>query len=285
MKIVKTIKTLRRVLAAYRLRGKTIGFVPTMGYLHDGHLELMRRCARENDVTVVSLFVNPLQFGPKEDLARYPRDFKRDAALAKSAGVDFLFVPPVEDMYPEPVLTHVEVGKIGDILCGASRPGHFRGVATVVAKLLNVVQPGVMYLGQKDAQQVAVIKRMVRDLNMPVKIAVCPTRREPDGLAMSSRNVYLSPSERSQAPALHEALSNAWRSIASGERDGSKIISEIKMLLKKKTSARIDYVSIVDVKTFTPTKIIKRDVLIALAAWFGKTRLIDNMVVKINAKK
>jgi pantoate--beta-alanine ligase len=284
MKIIKTIKVLRRDLAVSRHKNKTIGFVPTMGYFHDGHLELMRRCARENDVTIVSLFVNPLQFGPHEDLNRYPRDIKRDAALANSSGVDVLFVPPVGEMYPELVHSYIEVGKIGAMLCGASRPGHFRGVATVVAKLLNVVQPDIMYLGQKDAQQVAVIKKMVQDLNIPVKVAVCPTRREPDGLAMSSRNVYLSPSERQQAPVLFEALSAAGRKIASGERDGNKIISEIKLLLKKKTSARIDYVFIVDRETFVPTKIIERDCVIALAVWFSKARLIDNLVVRINAK-
>jgi pantoate--beta-alanine ligase len=285
MKIIKSIKVLRRELAAYRRLRKTIGFVPTMGYFHDGHLDLMRRSVKDTDVTVVSLFVNPLQFGPREDLARYPRDLKRDAALAKSAGVDIIFVPSTKEMYPEPVLTYVEVGKVGEILCGVSRPGHFRGVATVVAKLLNIVQPHVMYLGQKDAQQVAVIKKMAQDLNIPVRITVCPTRREPDGLAMSSRNVYLTSSESRDATALYEALSAAGWKIASGERNGNKIISEIKLLLKKKTSARIDYVSIVDAETFAPTEHIKRDVLIALAAWFGKTRLIDNLVVKINAKK
>jgi pantoate--beta-alanine ligase len=285
MKIVKTVHELRRNLSALRHKGRIIGFVPTMGYFHDGHLELMRRSVKESDITVVSLFVNPLQFGPKEDLARYPRDLKRDAALVKSVGVDILFIPSTEEMYPEPDLTTIEVGKIGDILCGVSRPGHFRGVATVVAKLLNIVQPDVMFLGQKDAQQVAVIKKMVKDLNIPVRITVCPTRREPDGLAMSSRNIYLTPSERREAAALYKALSAAGRKIASGERNGNKIISEIKLLLKKKTSARIDYVSIVDAETFTPTESIKRDVLIALAAWFGKTRLIDNLVVKINAKK
>jgi pantoate--beta-alanine ligase len=285
MKIVKTIKRLRVELERPRRSGKAVGFVPTMGYFHDGHLDLMRRSVKENDVTVVSLFVNPTQFGPKEDLALYPRDLKRDAFLARSVGVDVLFTPPVKEMYPAGASTFVEVGKLGEILCGASRPGHFRGVATVVSKLLNIVQPQVLYLGQKDAQQVAVIKKMVNGLNIPVMVAVCPTRRESDGLAMSSRNVYLSPSERAQAPLIFQALSTAGKRIVSGERDGKKIISEIKLLLKKKTSARIDYVSIVDVATFSPVERIKQDVLIVMAAWFGRTRLIDNLVVKVNAKK
>lgn len=285
MKIIKSIGKLRHDLGCLRLNGKAVGFVPTMGYFHEGHLDLMRRSVKENGITVVSLFVNPTQFGPQEDLARYPRDLKRDAALARGVGVDLLFVPSVEEMYPGPVSTFVEAGRIGEVLCGVSRPGHFRGVATVVLKLLNIVAPDVLYLGQKDAQQVAVIGQMARDLNVPVRIVVCPTRREPDGLAMSSRNIYLSPSQRKEAPVIFQALTSAGRKVSSGERDGNKIISEIKLLLKKKTSARIDYVSVVDAENLSPTKCIQRDVLIAVAAWFGHTRLIDNLVVKVNAKK
>jgi pantoate--beta-alanine ligase len=280
MKIIRTIKALRSILIAQRKKAGSIGFVPTMGYFHQGHTALMKASAKENHVTVVSLFVNPIQFGPKEDLSRYPRDLKRDTRLARESGVDILFIPSVKEMYPEPLLTFVEVGKIADILCGASRPGHFRGVATVVAKLLNIVQPDIMYLGQKDAQQVEVIKRMVQDLNIPAQIKVCRTEREQDGLAMSSRNSYLSPSERAVAPRLYQALCQARRMIADGERNTSKIISQIKKLISDGTNVSIEYVSCVGLDRFVPVRRIKGKVLVAVAVRIGTTRLIDNIVVK-----
>jgi len=280
MKIIRTIKALRQELGVVRRKGKTVGFVPTMGYFHAGHVSLMKASVREQDVTVVSLFVNPIQFGPNEDLAKYPRDLERDAAMARAAGVDLLFIPSVDQMYPHPLLTYVDVGRMGEMLCGISRPGHFRGVATVVSKLLNIVQPDAMYLGQKDAQQAEVIKKMVRDLDIPVRVKVCPTMREKDGLAMSSRNAYLSSAERAQAPAIYRALRHARGMVADGERDTAKINSEIKKLISDGTSASIVYISCVGLDDFTVARRIKGDTLIAVAARIGSTRLIDNIVVK-----
>jgi pantoate--beta-alanine ligase len=280
MKTITTIKALRQQLAVFRRRGKTIGFVPTMGYFHAGHVSLMKASVKDNDVTVVSLFVNPIQFAPDEDLARYPRDLQRDTLMARAAGVDFLFVPSVEQMYPQPLLTYVDAGRMGDMLCGATRPGHFRGVATVVSKLLNMVQPDTMYLGQKDAQQAEVLKKMVRDLDFPVCVKVCPTLRAKDGLAMSSRNSYLSPAERAQAPAIYRALCHARKMVADGERDAAKINSQIKKLISDGTSASIVYISCVGLDDFAVTRRIKGDTLIAVAARIGSTRLIDNIVVK-----
>ena len=281
MKTVTTIKALRSRLKLLRRKGKTVGFIPTMGAFHAGHVSLMKASVRDNDVTVASLFVNPIQFGPQEDLARYPRDLKRDAAIARAAGVDLLFVPSVGQMYPQPLLTYVDVGRLGSLLCGATRPGHFRGVATVVSKLLNIVGPDVMYLGQKDAQQAEVLRKMVRDLDFPVRVKVCPTVREKDGLAMSSRNAYLSPSEREQAPAIYRALRHAKAMIADGERDMLKINSKIKKLISDGTSASIVYISCVGLDDFTIARRIKGDTLIAVAARIGSTRLIDNIVVKV----
>ena len=281
MKIIRTVKRLRQELAVVRRRGKRIGFVPTMGYFHAGHVSLMKASVGQNDVTVVSLFVNPIQFGPQEDLAKYPRDIGRDSAMAREAGVNILFVPSVDQMYPQPLLTYVEVGRMGDILCGASRPGHFRGVATVVSKLLNMVQPDVMYLGQKDAQQVAVIKKMVQDLDFSVRVTVCPTMREKDGLAMSSRNIFLSPTERAEAPAIYKALCYARHMVDDGERDAGKINSQIKKLISDGTSASIDYISCVGLDDFSIARRIKGETLMAVAARIGSTRLIDNIVVKV----
>jgi pantoate--beta-alanine ligase len=279
--MIRTIKQLRRALATSRSKGKKIGFVPTMGYFHAGHISLMKASIKDNDVTVVSLFVNPIQFGPDEDLAKYPRDLKRDSRAAQAAGVDILFVPSVDQMYPQPLLTYVDAGRMGDLLCGATRPGHFRGVVTIVSKLLNIVHPNALYLGQKDAQQVEVIKKMVRDLNFPVCVKVCPTTRERDGLAMSSRNSYLSPTERAQAPAIYKALCHARKMIADGERDAAKINSQIKKLISDGTNASIVYISCVGLDDFCITRRIKGDALIAVAARIGSTRLIDNIVVKV----
>ncbi|MBF0484954.1 MAG: pantoate--beta-alanine ligase [Candidatus Omnitrophica bacterium] len=279
MRIIKTIKALRLCLAGFRRKGKTIGFVPTMGYFHKGHISLMKASKKANDITVVSLFVNPLQFGPREDLAKYPRDFKRDSLMAKEAGVDILFCPSPREMYPGSLLTRISVAEMSQGLCGASRPGHFEGVATVVGKLLNIVQPDVMCLGQKDAQQVAVLKKMVLDLNFPLKLNVVPTVREPDGLAMSSRNVYLSPSERKEAPAIYRALKAARVLILSGELDATKINSKIKKLILEGTSASIEYISCVDPDSLKAVRRIKLPVMVAVAVRFSAARLIDNIVV------
>ncbi|MBF0620273.1 MAG: pantoate--beta-alanine ligase [Candidatus Omnitrophica bacterium] len=279
MKVIKTIQGLRRELQALWQKGERIGFVPTMGYFHQGHVSLMARSVRENDITVVSLFVNPVQFGPTEDLSRYPRDLRRDCAMAKAAGVAVIFIPSVKEMYPQELSTWVSVNALSEGLCGASRPGHFKGVATVVAKLLNIVQPDTMYLGAKDAQQAMVIKKMVCDLNFPARVVVCPTVRERDGLAMSSRNMYLKPDERIAAKALSGALFAAKKDILSGERNALKIISKIKKLILEETGASIEYVSCVSATDLKPVRRIKADVLIALAVRFPSARLIDNQLV------
>ncbi len=282
MRIIQNIKELRKTLDVARRKGKTIGFVPTMGYFHEGHLSLMRRSKKECDVCVVSIYVNPAQFGPKEDLQAYPRDFKRDASMSRKENVDILFIPSDNVIYPNRYLTYIDVEKISKTLCGAFRPGHFKGVATVVAKLLNIVQPDTMYLGQKDAQQVAVLKTMVADLNFPLKIQVAATTREKDGLAMSSRNVYLSPTERAQAPVLYQALKRAQAQVKAGGRSSAKIIQGIIQLIEQQTQGKIQYVACVDAHTLEPLKVLNGQVLIALAVFFGKTRLIDNIVIPIN---
>ena len=278
MKIVKTVRSLRRMLSPV---SGPVGFVPTMGCFHEGHLSLMRRAKAAGGFCVVSLFVNPAQFGPAEDLGRYPRDLARDARLAASAGADLLFVPSGDEMYP---LGHpeswVEVEGISHILCGAARPGHFRGVATVVAKLLNIVRPAVLYLGQKDFQQTVVIKKMVGALNFPVQVVVCPTVREPDGLAMSSRNSYLLPSERAQAPVLFCALRLARALAAAGESDAGKIISKIKKLILDETSATIEYINCVSADELQEVRRIQGKTLMVLAVRFPSVRLIDNAVIK-----
>ena len=283
MKIIRSVTKLRRWRST--VEGQ-VGFVPTMGYFHEGHVALMIRSVKDNSHTVVSLFVNPIQFGPNEDLARYPRDLERDIHMAERAGVDILFVPNIPAMYPSGApLSFVDVNKVNQGLCGASRPGHFRGVATVVAKLLNIVEPNILYLGQKDAQQVAVIKKMIEDLNFNTRVVVCPTVREGDGLAMSSRNKYLSPAERSKAPALFHALKLARALVKSGESDANRIIIKIKKLLLDETGATIEYVSCVNPVDMLPVRRIKSDVLIALAVKFPSARLIDNTVIKFSDDK
>ncbi len=280
MKAFKTIKDTKRFIRSQKQKQKTIGFVPTMGYLHEGHLSLMRAARKEKDLVVISIFVNPTQFGPKEDYKRYPRDFRRDKNLAKMAGVDIIFYPSVSEMYPDGYRTYVEVADITERLCGRSRPGHFKGVTTVVAKLFDVVQPDTAYFGQKDAQQAIVIKRMAQDLDMDLEVKVMPIVREGDGLAMSSRNTYLSKQERLDAPVLYESLNLAKRLVASGVRDARKIKSEMKRLINSKRSARVDYISIVNLKNLREVKRIDKNVLIALAVWMGKTRLIDNIIIR-----
>jgi pantoate--beta-alanine ligase len=265
-----------------RLRGKSIGFVPTMGYFHEGHLALMRRARDENDFLVVSLFVNPTQFGPNEDYDRYPRDLERDRSLAEKEGVDLLFVPSVQEMYPPGYATYVEVtGTLTSALCGARRPGHFRGVTTVVAKLFNIVKPHRAYFGEKDAQQLRVIRRMTEDLNFDVEIISIPTVREPDGLAMSSRNEYLSPEERQAALVLWRSLNLARSLVEVGERDADRIIAEMRKLIQSEPLARVDYIEIVDPKTLEKVQRIEGEVLVALAVFIGATRLIDNMVISL----
>lgn len=252
-----------------------------MGALHQGHLKLVRVAKRRCEGVVVSIFVNPLQFGPKEDYATYPRDFKKDQKLLKDVGADVVFYPAVREMYPPDYATYVEVEGLTRYLCGRSRHGHFRGVTTVVAKLFNIVRPHIAVFGQKDAQQALVIKRMVRDLNFDIEIVVVPTVREADGLAMSSRNLYLTQKERTQAPVLFRSLQLAKRLIKAGERDATKVKRTMRRLIQNEPEGRIDYVEIVDTQRLEPVKVIKGEVLIALAVYFGKTRLIDNLIIRV----
>ena len=263
-----------------RSDGKTIGLVPTMGYLHEGHLSLVREARKGNDLVVVSIFVNPTQFGPGEDLEKYPRDFARDKKLCDEAGVDVIFSPDRESVYPKDFSTRVEETGLSQRLCGLSRPGHFAGVATIVLKLFNIVQPSSAYFGQKDAQQVLIIKRMVRDLSVPVKIKVCPTVREPDGLAVSSRNSYLGAGEHENALAIYRGLIAAKKMIDDGERDSGLLKNKMRSIIGPEVS-RIDYVSIVDVETLEDVEKLKGEVLLAVAAFVGNTRLIDNIQLKV----
>ena len=258
----------------------TVGFVPTMGYLHEGHLALVKQARIENSVVIVSIYVNPAQFGPGEDFDAYPRELNRDLELLREEGVDIVFVPSDDEMYPPEFSSWGDVEKVTERLEGASRPGHFRGVATVVAKLLNIVQPTKAYFGQKDAQKAAVIKRMVADLNMGIEIVVVPTVRESDGLAMSSRNIYLSPGERQAATILFKALILAWRLGQGGEKDAEKIRRQMTLLIQKELLAQIDYVSIADADTLEELNLIDRPALASLAVRIGKTRLIDNMLLE-----
>jgi len=271
------------IAAARRARreGKTIGFVPTMGYFHDGHLRLMTRAREESDLVVVSLFVNPTQFGPGEDLASYPRDPDGDAAKAASVGVDVLFCPRAEDMYPPGSHTWVHMEGITDKLCGGSRPGHFRGVATVVAKLFHIVQPQRAYFGLKDYQQFLVIKRMVADLNWDLEVVGVETVRDSDGLAMSSRNVYLSPRQRQSALSLNRALRRAQELIDAGERRPETILAVVKEMISQQPEVRIDYVVLCDPETLEEVSLLQEDTLLALAAFVGKARLIDNAVLRV----
>lgn len=281
MKIITTIAQMQKASAKARRQGKKIGFVPTMGYLHEGHASLLRQCRKENNVVVLSIFVNPTQFGPNEDFRRYPRDKKHDVLLAKKENVDIIFYPSEKEMYPTGYLTNISVCKISNVLCGRSRPGHFDGVATVVTKLVNAVNPDVMYLGQKDAQQITVLRQLAKDLNWPLNIKVVPTVREKDGLAMSSRNKYLSTNERVQALSLYQSLQHARRLIKKGERNPKVITAYIRKIIEKNPLARIDYISCVDGNSLESVKRLKGNVLIAIAVFIGKTRLIDNICLKV----
>lgn len=282
MKIITTIAEARDCVRASRRDGKRIGLVPTMGALHAGHGALIERAVAECDFVVVSLFVNPTQFAPTEDLARYPRTFEQDKAYCEKLGADVIFAPAAGEMYPQEQITWVTVEKLTDKLCGASRPGHFRGVTTVCAKLFNITTPNVAYFGQKDAQQAVVIRRMVADLNLPLEIRVCPIVREPDGLAMSSRNRYLSPDERQRAVCLHQALEHSRQRAAEGCRDAATLISEMQAIIEN-ARGRIDYINIVDTETLESVARIVQPCLVALAVHIGSTRLIDNCILDLKA--
>ena len=281
MKICRSIGEIKSFVCSAKSSGNTIGLVPTMGYFHQGHLSLMRLARQECQLVVVSLFVNPTQFGPGEDLLDYPRNFERDVDMALQAGVDIIFAPEPGEMYPQGYQTYVEVGEITTPLCGRSRPDHFRGVATVVNKLFHLVEPDRAYFGQKDAQQVMVIKQMVRDLNMNVEIVNAPIVREDDGLAMSSRNVYLSTAERKAATVLSRSLQGAEQAVNNGETDALTLRKQITEKIKSDSMADIDYVEILSIPDLEPIQVLHGQVLIALAVRFGKTRLIDNTIVEV----
>lgn len=276
---MQVVTSITEMVRLRRTLSGTLGFVPTMGYLHEGHLSLVRRAKKENGIAAVSIFVNPTQFGPSEDLARYPRDLSRDLEMLKSVNTDIVFTPTAKDIYPEGYCTWVELEKISSRLEGASRPGHFRGVATVVAKLFNIVQPARAYFGQKDAQQVTVIKKMAQDLNMNLEIVPCPTIREPDGLAMSSRNVYLNPMERKAAVVLWKSLQRAHSIREAGERDTEIIRKAMLEILNSEPLAKVDYVSIADAISLEDLQKIDRPGVVSLAVRIGKTRLIDNIIL------
>ncbi len=283
MRTLRTVAELREELGRGRAPGRTIGLVPTMGAFHAGHVSLMERARTETDVVVVSLFVNPAQFGPREDLTAYPRDEARDAEIAAAAGVDVLFAPPVEEVYPDGFQTTVSVGALAQPLEGAQRPGHFDGVATVVTKLLNMVRPDVAYFGQKDAQQALIVRRVVRDLDIPVRIEVCPTVREADGLAMSSRNAYLAPAERERAIALRCALDAAEQAVAAGERDATAVATAARGAMEP-FGVEPEYLALVAADTLAPVDRIEQEVLVALAARVGPARLIDNTILSTNGR-
>ncbi len=277
MEIIETIHQMKATVKDLKSQGKKIGFVPTMGYLHEGHLSLVRACRQETDIAVVSIFVNPIQFGPGEDFDRYPRDLERDRAMLEREGVDYLFYPSAQEMYPAGYKTYVEVTELQDGLCGRSRPGHFRGVATVVLKLFNIVSPDIAYFGQKDAQQAVIIRRMVRDLNLDVEIKVMPIVRDVDGLALSSRNTYLSAEERKASLTIPRSLEEAARLIEMGERDCQVIKKRMEEIIKAEPRLKIDYIEIVDPEELQPLEKIIDEALIALAVYCGQTRLIDNL--------
>ncbi|HHU75284.1 MAG TPA: pantoate--beta-alanine ligase [Firmicutes bacterium] len=281
MQVVGELRSIREIIGEIKKREMTIGFVPTMGFLHEGHLSLIRRAKEENDFVVVSIFVNPLQFGVGEDFEQYPRDLERDKELAAAAGCDLLFVPAAKDMYQRGYATFVDVDRLTEGLCGASRPGHFRGVTTVVNKLFNLVSPHRAYFGQKDAQQALVLQRMIRDLNMDLELIILPTIRESDGLAMSSRNKYLSSVERKEASVLYRSLRLARELIDRGEKDALIVKKSMEDLIRSTRGAVLDYLEIVDTDELKPLESINGKCLVAVAVKFGATRLIDNIFVEV----
>ena len=278
MKIVETVKEVRGQVKEWKKQGLTVGFVPTMGYLHEGHKSLMDAARKDNDKVVVSIFVNPMQFGPTEDLATYPRDLDHDAALCESAGVDLIFHPEPEEMYEKDFCSFVDMTGLTEGLCGKTRPIHFRGVCTVVNKFFNIVTPDRAYFGQKDGQQLAVIKRMVRDLNMDIEIIGCPIVREEDGLAKSSRNTYLSPEERKAALILSKTVALG-KELAKTEKDANKVVEAMKKNIETEPMAKIDYVEAVDALSMEPVEKLEGACMLAMAVYIGKTRLIDNTLI------
>lgn len=282
MKVITAIKEMQAEIIQQKNQGKTIGFVPTMGFLHEGHLTLIKQARKENDVVVLSIFVNPLQFGPKEDYATYPRDLARDRALAESEQADFLFYPAVEEMYPNPPFVKVVVQERTNVLCGKSRPGHFDGVATVITKLFNIVMPTRAYFGKKDAQQVAVIEGLIADFNFPVQLVPVDIVREKDGLAKSSRNVNLLPGERQQAPILYKSLQAAKAAIETGERDSVSLTNSIKEMITSQSNGIIDYVEIYSYPQLKPLEKLEGRFIIAVAVKFTNVRLIDNLIMEMD---
>lgn len=282
MKVITTIKDMQTEINRHKVQSKSIGFVPTMGFLHEGHLTLLNRARQENDIVVLSIFVNPLQFGPTEDYSTYPRDFERDRALAECEKIDYLFYPSVEEMYPHPSSVRVLVQDRTDVLCGKSRPGHFDGVATVITKFFNILMPTRAYFGKKDAQQVAVIEGLIKDLNFPIELIPVDIVREEDGLAKSSRNVYLSSDDRKQAIVLNKSLIVAKRAIADGERNPSKLISLISEIVTAESNGTIDYIELFSYPQLKPMENLEGTIIIALAVKFTKVRLIDNIIIEIH---
>ena len=276
MKVLKKVDEVKKLSNQWRKEGKTVGLVPTMGYLHEGHMSLIERCRKENDKVIVSIFVNPAQFGENEDLDAYPKDFQKDKTLCEKAGADLIFNPDTDEMYSNQ-RTYVNIDGLSDYLCGKSRPIHFRGVCTVVSKLFMITNPDNAYFGQKDAQQLAIIKKMVKDLNFDVNIVGCPIVREEDGLAKSSRNVYLNPEERKAALCLSKAIA-AGKLLANSETDADKVKNEMIKIIETEPLAKIDYVEIVDNETMQPVSEIKDNILAAMAVYIGKARLLDNFV-------
>lgn len=281
MQVVKTVKEVRDIVSGWKREGLSVGLVPTMGYLHEGHRSLIEKSVSENDRTVVSVFVNPIQFGPSEDLASYPRDLQRDMDVVGSAGGDLIFHPEPSEMYPGHFTSFIDTSETTELLCGAVRPGHFRGVCTVVGKLFNIVMPERAYFGQKDAQQLATIRRFVRDLNFNVQIVACPIVRESDGLAKSSRNTYLSADERQAALILSQSLQKGKALIDAGERDAAAVKEAIRAHLLTQPLARIDYVEVVDNENIRRVERISGSTLVAIAVYIGKTRLIDNFIAEV----
>lgn len=281
MVIINRVNEIREKVKEWKSKGLSVGFVPTMGYLHEGHESLIKKASEENDRVVVSIFVNPLQFGPKEDLATYPRDLEKDSMICKRAGADVVFHPGNDEIYESDLSTFVDITGLTKELCGKSRPTHFRGVCTIVNKLFNIVCPDKVYFGQKDAQQLAVIKRMVRDLSVDVEIIGCPIVREEDGLAKSSRNTYLSNEERKAATILYKSLMEARKLIEDGERSSKSVINSITQTINSEPMAKMDYVNVVDSDSIEPVEVIGSSVLVAIAVFIGKTRLIDNFTYEL----
>ncbi len=281
MEVAKTIESVRSLVKTARGAGKSIGLVPTMGALHVGHLSLIERAVKETDFVVVSIFVNPTQFGPEEDLEKYPQTFEADCQMCEKAGIDLIFAPSPEQMYGQQCLTWVNVEKLTEPLCGQSRPGHFRGVTTVCAKLFNIVLPDIAFFGQKDAQQTVVIQRMVADLNMPLEIVVCQTVRESNGLAVSSRNKYLTDQQRQDAACIYQSLQKCSQMVENGARDTAEIISRMRGIIEQTGEIEVEYINIVDSQTLETLEIVGARALVAVAARLGSTRLIDNIVVDV----